>query len=122
RHLLLYYFRAVDFSVWVPCPRKCRVGANSPSRWPTMFSLMKAGTCLRPSCTAMVCPTMSGKITEARAQVRMIFLSLVAFILSTLAFSCGLMNGPFLSERDTYFFLPFFSRRRMISLSDAFLG
>src|SRR5947209_20502474 len=55
-----HYFTPVVFSVCVPCPRKCRVGANSPSRWPTMFSLMNTGTCLRPSCTAMVCPTMSG--------------------------------------------------------------
>ena len=41
-----------------------RVGANSPSLWPTIDSLMNTGTCLRPSCTAIVCPTISGKIVE----------------------------------------------------------
>ena len=35
-------------------PRKVRVGANSPSLCPTIDSVMNTGTCLRPSCTAMV--------------------------------------------------------------------
>jgi hypothetical protein len=61
-------------------------------------------------------------MTDARAQVRMTFLSLVAFILSIFSFNGALMNGPFFSERDIYFFLPFFSRRRMISLSEAIFG
>ena len=30
-----------------------RVGANSPSLWPTIDSDTNTGTCLRPSCTAM---------------------------------------------------------------------
>src|SRR5207249_9623713 len=30
-------------------PRKCRVGANSPSLCPTIASEMKTGMCLRPS-------------------------------------------------------------------------
>ena len=34
--------------------RKVRVGANSPSLWPTIDSEMKTGTCLRPSWTAIV--------------------------------------------------------------------
>ena len=33
------YLSDVDRSVCLPCPRKVRVGANSPSRWPTMFSV-----------------------------------------------------------------------------------
>ena len=33
------YFSAVERSVCLPCPRKVRVGANSPRRWPTMFSV-----------------------------------------------------------------------------------
>jgi hypothetical protein len=49
-------------------------------------------------------------------------LSRVWFILSIFSLSAGLMNGPFFNERDIYFFLPFFSRRRMISLSEAFFG
>jgi len=31
---------AVVFSTWDPCPRKMRVGENSPSLCPTMFSVM----------------------------------------------------------------------------------
>src|SRR5260370_32898611 len=61
-------------------------------------------------------------MTEVRVQVRITFLSRVWFILSILAFSALLMNGPFFVERYTYFFLPFFSRRRMISLSEAFFS
>src|SRR5262249_5049621 len=35
---------------WSPaCPRKCRVGANSPSLWPTICSEMNTGTCFFPS-------------------------------------------------------------------------
>src|SRR3954452_713785 len=43
-------------------PRKVRVGANSPSLWPTIDSETNTGTCLRPSWTAIVWPTISGKI------------------------------------------------------------
>ena len=50
--------------------RKVRVGANSPSLWPTIDSEMKTGTCLRPSWTAIVWPTISGKIVDVRDQVR----------------------------------------------------
>src|SRR5207248_11754763 len=47
--------------LWSPaCPRKWRVGANSPSLCPTICSEINTGTCLRPSWTAIVCPTMSG--------------------------------------------------------------
>ena len=34
------YLRAVDRSVCEPCARKVRVGANSPSLWPTIDSEM----------------------------------------------------------------------------------
>src|SRR5581483_4664866 len=40
-------------------------------------------------------------MTEARAQVRMTFLSRVRFILSIFSFRDALMNGPFLDERLT---------------------
>ena len=39
-----------------------RVGANSPSLWPTIASVTNTGTCLRPSCTAMVWPSIAGTI------------------------------------------------------------
>ena len=44
--------------------------ANSPSLCPTMPSVTKIGTCLRPSWTAIVWPTISGKTVDARDQVR----------------------------------------------------
>src|SRR5437588_10097540 len=64
------------------------------------------GTCLRPSWMATVWPTMSGKIVEARAQVRITFLSRAAFIL--VIFSCRFLSmyGPFFSERLNLFLLP----------------
>ena len=42
-------------------PWNVRVGANSPSLCPTMFSVTKTGTNLRPLCTANVRPTASGR-------------------------------------------------------------
>ncbi len=56
---------------WPAWKRKVRVGANSPSLCPTMDSVMYTGTCLRPSWTAMVCPTISGMIVDRRDQVLM---------------------------------------------------
>src|SRR5690349_2641107 len=41
-------------------------------------------------------------MTDARAQVRITFLSRVWFILSILSLSALLMNGPFFVERDIY--------------------
>ena len=55
-----------------------RVSANSPSLWPTMFSVMYTGTCCLPLCTAIVRPMKSGRIVERRDQVLIGFLSLVA--------------------------------------------
>ncbi len=47
------------------------MGANSPSLWPTIESETNTGTCLRPSCTAIVWPIMSGMMVDRRDQVRM---------------------------------------------------
>ena len=81
------------------CPRNTRVGANSPSLWPTIDSLMNTGTCFLPSCTAIVWPTISGKIVDARDQVRSIFLLFSAFNASMRASSRSCTHGPFLLER-----------------------
>src|SRR6185437_8127042 len=80
-------------------PRNTRVGANSPSLWPTMDSLMNTGTCFLPSWTASVWPTMSGKIVDARDQVLIIFLVFSAFIASMRAIRRSSTQGPFLLER-----------------------
>ena len=54
-------------------PLKVRVGENSPSLWPTMFSVTNTGMNLRPLCTAKVWPTNSGRMVERRDQVLMTF-------------------------------------------------
>src|SRR4051812_48185207 len=55
-------------AVW---PWKVRVGANSPSLWPTMFSVTNTGKNFFPLCTANVWPTKSGGMVERRDQVLM---------------------------------------------------
>src|SRR5829696_7234323 len=60
------FLSATILPLW---PRKSRVGANSPSLWPTMFSVTYTGTNLFPLCTAKVWPTNSGRIVLARLQV-----------------------------------------------------
>ena len=49
--------------VW---PWNVRVGANSPSLWPTMFSVTNTGRNFLPLWTAKVSPTISGVIVERR--------------------------------------------------------
>ena len=73
--------------------------ANSPSLCPTICSLTNTGTCLRPSWTAIVCPTISGKIVDVRDQVRIIRFSLAAFIASMRLISRSSTKGPFFELR-----------------------
>src|ERR1039458_4937592 len=81
------------------CPLKMRVGANSPSLCPTMFSVTYTGTNFLPLCTAMVWPTHSGKIVERRDQVLTTFLSLAWLSTSIFTVRCASTNGPFFVER-----------------------
>src|SRR4029079_6302811 len=76
-------------------PRKIRVGANSQSLCPTIASVTKTGTCLRPSWTAIVCPTISGKIVDVRAHVRTMRFEPEVFISSIRLISRSSTNGPF---------------------------
>jgi hypothetical protein len=76
-----------------------RVGANSPSLWPTIASLTNTGTCLRPSWTAIVWPTISGKIVDARDQVLTMVRWLAWFMASMRAMRRSSTHGPFLLER-----------------------
>src|SRR3954447_25488245 len=78
---------------------KMRVIANSPSLWPTMFSVMYTGTCCLPLCTAIVRPMKSGTMVERRDQVLIGRLSLPPRALSTLAIRWWSTKGPFLTER-----------------------
>src|SRR3990172_7104045 len=88
--------------VW---PRNVRVGANSPRRWPTICSVIKIGTCRRPSCTPMVKPTICGRMVEARDHVRINARWPLRVIASIFFMRCGATNGPFLRDRDTLFSL-----------------
>ena len=63
-------FAAVSVAAFIECALKVRVKLNSPSLWPTMFSVTYTGMNFLPLCTAMVCPTNSGIMVERRDQVR----------------------------------------------------
>src|SRR5918992_1031817 len=64
-----------------------------------MASVMNTGTCLRPSCTAIVWPSMSGMIVDRRDQVLMTFFEFLSFCRSTFFNRWSSMNGPFLRLR-----------------------
>src|SRR5437763_3739621 len=80
-------------------PRNSRVAANSPSLWPTMFSVMYTGMNLFPLCTARVWPTKSGVIVERRDQVLQTFFSFLWFRAWVFAMSDGSTYGRFLTLR-----------------------
>jgi hypothetical protein len=104
-HIRLAYFSDKTRLVCPLWPRNVRVGANSPNLWPTMFSVMYTGINRFPLCTAIVCPTNSGKMTERRDHVRMIRFSVPRFMAATLSNNLPSINGPFFSERATLFSL-----------------
>jgi hypothetical protein len=64
----------------------------------------------------MVCPTISGKIVDARDQVLIICLSPLEFMASMRWIKRSSTHGPFLEERDMpLYLLPFPRlRRRMM--------
>src|SRR6476646_4723181 len=88
------------------CPLKVRVGANSPSLCPTIASVTNTGTCLRPSCTAKVCPMKSGMMVERRDQVLMTCLLFFSFCTSTFFKRWSSTNGPFFRLRGIGYLLP----------------
>src|SRR5215471_9587127 len=80
---------------------------------------MNTGTCLRPSCTAIVCPSIAGTIMERRDHVLMTFRVPFSFWPSTFLSRWSSTKGPFFRLRGIIrcsyrFFLP---RLRMISRS-----
>src|SRR5262249_16747242 len=110
--------RPFTFFSWPAWYRKVRVGENSPNLWPTIDSVMYTGTCLRPSCTAIVWPTISGMIVERRDQVLMTFFSPAAFRPSTFLSRWSSTNGPFFSLPGmAYLPPPPLRLRRPITLS-----
>src|SRR5579864_5017438 len=90
---------AASVAAFIECPLKLRVKLNSPSLWPTMFSVIYTGINFLPLCTAMVCPTISGTTVERRDQVRNTFFSLREFMASTLVNRKASTNAPFFVER-----------------------
>ena len=89
-----------------------RVGPNSPSLCPTIDSEMKPGTCFLPSWTAIVWPTMSGKIVEVRDHVLTICFLPASFIDSIRPIRRSWTHGPFLVDRPMAQRPPFFLPRR----------
>src|SRR5690606_25712257 len=87
-------------------PLKVRVGANSPNLCPTIASVMNTGTCLRPSCTAMVWPSMSGMIVDRRDQVLMTVFLPDSLSASTFLSRWSSTNGPFFRLRGICGYLP----------------
>src|SRR3990167_1958337 len=105
---------ASSFAIRPPWRVNLRLGENSPSLWPTMFSEQITVIKFLPLCTRKVIPTISGKIVESRDQV------LISTFCPGLTFwifskSFGSINGPFFSDRDMDYFL-----RCIINLLDAF--
>src|SRR5690606_39836540 len=70
-----------------------------------MFSLTRTGTCWRPLCTAMVRPTISGRIIERRDQVLIGLRLFVATASCTFFARCGSTKGPLCTERGTLSYL-----------------
>src|SRR5690349_2406958 len=106
----VYYLATL--AVCAPCFLKVRVGENSPSLWPTMFSVTKTELKILPLCTRKVCPTKSGVIIERRDQVLIGFLETPELIFSTLSSSFMSTNGPFFSDLPIRYFAFFLLFRR----------
>src|SRR5215469_15852718 len=66
-----------------------------------MFSVISTGMWLRPLCTAIARPTISGRIIERRDQVLIGRRSFLAAATCVFLASDRSTNGPFLSERGT---------------------
>src|SRR5579872_722023 len=102
-HMVLYAGLAfVSVAAFTECPLNWRVGENSPSLWPTMFSVTYTGMNFFPLCTATVWPTNSGRMVERRDQVRTTFFSLAAFRAYSFFSRCPSVNGPFFTDRPIF--------------------
>src|SRR5437870_2009472 len=70
---------------------------------------------LRPLCTAIVCPTMSGMMVDRRDQVLTTFFSRVVLRAATFFMRWSSTKGPFLMERVIVYAFDF--RRRTMKSS-----
>src|SRR5262245_33367304 len=108
-------------------PLNVRVGANSPSLWPTMSSVTNTRPNWRPLWTRKVWLTNSGTIVQSRAQVLIGSRFMPSFM--TLSNNRGLTYGPFFRERLMVIFPNYLAikrgpgrRRRMIAEFEGFRG
>src|SRR6266581_7139278 len=92
-------YLASALAVCAPCFLNVRVRENSPSRWPTMFSVTNTGLNILPLWTLNVRPTKSGVIIERRDQVLIGVLDLVSLAFWIFSSKWPSTNGPFLIER-----------------------
>ena len=74
---------------------RARVGENSPSLCPTIFSVTYTGINFLPLCTPKVWPMNSGVIVERRDHVLTTFFSFLVFIASTFFIRWSSTNGRF---------------------------
>src|SRR3990172_4649709 len=98
------FFGAVAFSAEAlepPWPLNILVGENSPTLWPTIFSVIYTGMNFFPLWTARVCPTNSGMIVDLRDHVLRIFLSPATFIDSIFFIRLSSIKGPFFTDLGT---------------------
>src|SRR5215471_11391006 len=94
-------------AVCAPCFLKDRVGENSPSLCPTIFSVTNTELNILPLCTRNVCPTKSGVIIERRDQVLIGFLEAPELIFSIFWRSFISTKGPFFSDLPIGYFVFF---------------
>ena len=94
RIALLHYFDGEKRYILAP---------NKLSQGDVIESVTKTGTCLRPSCTAMVWPIMSGTIIDRRDQVLMTLCEPFSFSASTFLMRWSSTKGPFFRLRGMSF-------------------
>src|SRR5271154_1644451 len=76
-------FEVFSGAALAACPLNLRVGENSPSLCPTMFSVMYTGMNFFPLWTASVWPINSGRMVDRRDHVFTTFFSFLSFMTVT---------------------------------------
>src|ERR1700730_4054123 len=99
-------------AVCAPCFLNVRVGENSPSLCPTIFSVTNTELKILPLCTRKVCPTKSGVIIERRDHVFIGFFEAPVLIFSIFPRSFTSTNGPFFIDLAIGYFVFFLLFRR----------
>src|SRR5262249_1821037 len=93
------YFAAAALALPPLWPLNRRVGANSPSLWPTMSSVTYSFMNCRPLWTRKFTPTNSGTMVQSRDQVLIGSRLPVRWPRSTFCIKRSSTYGPFFSDR-----------------------